>query len=223
VESVIKNLRIDLIEGINVTVPYKKTVIPFMDQLTPLAKKAGSVNTILKKNNTIIGDNTDIGGFERALKHIEYQVKDKKAFILGAGGVAPSIIVALDKMGIRNIAISNRTISKAESLKKLYPKLEIVEWGKSTSFDIIVNATSLGLKNDDFIKVRIDDTKLQKLYYDVIYNPEKTQFLKKGKDNGNKVENGKMMFIYQAQLSFKIWHGFEPKIDENVINFFKND
>ena len=88
----VKNGKID---GVNVTIPFKKSVIPFLNQLTPLAEKAQSVNTIFKKDNKVFGDNTDIGGFERALKYINYNVKNKKVFILGAGGVVSSIILVL--------------------------------------------------------------------------------------------------------------------------------
>jgi shikimate dehydrogenase len=222
-ESVIETLRSGEVDGINVTLPFKQAVIPLIDELTPLAKKAQSVNTILKKKNIIIGDNTDINGFKLALEHIKYKAKGKKAFILGAGGVSPSIIIALEKLGIKHIAISNRTISKAENLKKIYPALEIIEWGKSVDFDIAINATSLGLDKEDSINIDIVKNGSKKLFYDVIYNPEKTKFLVRGEEKKNEIENGKMMFIYQAQLSFEIWHGFRPKIDNKIINLFNYD
>ena len=96
-------------------------VIPFLDQLTPLAEEAQSVNTIFKKNNKIFGDNTDIDGFKQGLKHINYNVKDKKIFILGAGGVVPSILIALKSLEVAKITLSNRTKEKAVDLKKVYP------------------------------------------------------------------------------------------------------
>jgi shikimate dehydrogenase len=95
IESMIDELKSEKINGINVTIPFKRSVIPFLDQLTLIAKEAQSVNTIFKKDNKIVGDNTDIGGFEHGLKHINYDVQNKKVFILGAGGVVPSIILAL--------------------------------------------------------------------------------------------------------------------------------
>ena len=118
IEGIINDVREDKIEGINITVPFKKSVIPFLDKLTPLANEAQSVNTIYKENNKIIGHNTDIGGFELALKSINYDLNSKKVFILGAGGVVPSIIIALKKMGVSKIILSNRTKIKAENLKK---------------------------------------------------------------------------------------------------------
>ena len=218
IEAMIDEVKSEKINGINVTVPFKKSVIPFLDQLTLIAKEAQSVNTIFKKDNKIVGDNTDIGGFEYGLKHINYDVKNKKVFILGAGGVVPSIILALKKLGVFKISLSNRTKEKAVELKKIYKDLEVINWGECIDFDMIINATSLGLKNDDRIELDFGKIKSDKLFYDVIYNPSKTNFLLKGEELGNKIENGKMMFIYQAQLSFKIWHNILPKVDDKLLD-----
>ena len=213
----ISEVKDEKIHGINVTVPFKKYIISFLDELTPLANEAQSVNTIYKKKNKIIGDNTDIYGFELALKHINYDVKNKKVFILGAGGVSPSIILALKKMKVGKIILSNRTKKKAEELIKIYQNLEIIEWGKIPDFNMIINATSLGLHKEDEIKIDYNVIGLNKLFYDVIYNPNQTNFLSKAKKFGNKIENGKMMFIYQAQQAFNIWHEINPKIDDKTI------
>ena len=139
-------------------------------------------------------------------------------FILGAGGVAPSIIIALKRLGAAKIILSNRTKKKAENIKKIYSDLEIMDWGETPDFNMIINATSLGLKNDDEIKLNYDDIGPNKLFYDVIYNPSKTKFLSKAKQFGNQIENGKMMFIYQAQLAFKIWHNLLPKVDGKLLD-----
>ena len=179
IERIISEVKTGKIDGINVTVPFKKSVIPFLDELTFLADKTQSVNTIFKKENKVIGDNTDVGGFERSLKHINYDVKNKKVFILGAGGVVPSIILALKKLSVSKIMLSNRTEKKAKDLKKIHTDLEIIVWGQNTDFDIIINATSLGLKSDDQIKLDFSKTGSDKLFYDVIYNPTKTNFLLK--------------------------------------------
>ena len=218
VERTIAEVKQGKIEGINVTVPFKQSVIPFLDELTSIAGEAQSVNTIFKKDNKVVGDNTDIGGFEHSLKHINYNVKSKKVFILGAGGVVPSIILALKKMKVSKISLSNRTKTKAENLKKIYKELEIIDWGKNIDFDVIINATSLGLKNDDQINLNFSKTGPNKLFYDLIYNPSKTKFLIKGEELGHKIENGKMMFIYQAQLAFKIWHNILPEINNKLLD-----
>jgi shikimate dehydrogenase len=225
IEGIINEVKSDKIDGINVTVPFKKSVISFLDELTQLAKETQSVNTIFKKDNKIVGDNTDVGGFKQSLEYINYNVKNKKVFILGAGGVVPSILKALEKLGAAKVYISNRTKEKAKNLENNYKTsldLETLDWGQSPDFDIIINATSLGLKNND--KIELDYNKYKpkffgkkKLFYDVIYNPGKTNFLSKGKESGNETANGKMMFICQAQLSFKIWHNILPKIDYETI------
>ena len=218
IEGIINEVKSDKIDGINVTVPFKKSVIPYLDQLTSLADQTQSVNTIFRKDNKVIGDNTDIGGFELGLKHINYDLKNKKVFILGAGGVVSSIILALKRLGAAKITLSNRTKKKAENLKKIFSDLEVIDWGQTPDFNMIINATSLGLKNDDQIKLDYADIGPNKLFYDVIYNPGQTNFLSKAKKFGNQIENGKMMFIYQAQLAFKIWHNILPKIDKKLLD-----
>jgi shikimate dehydrogenase len=218
IKEIIMEIKNGKIDGVNVTVPFKKNVIPFLDKLTSLADQAQSVNTIFKIDNKIIGDNTDVGGFEMALKHVNYSIKNKKVFILGAGGVTSSIIIALKKMEVAQIILSNRTKEKAENLKKMYPDLEILNWGETPDFDMIVNTTSLGLKSDDHIKLDYAGIGSNKFFYDINYNQSKTNFLSKAKYFGNQIENGKMMFIYQAQLSFKIWHKILPKINEKLFD-----
>ena len=216
-ESIIQEIKNGKIDGINVTIPFKKSILPFLDQLTPIAKETQSVNTVFKKNNKVFGDNTDVEGFRCALKHINYNAKNKKIFILGAGGVVTSIIKALKRIGVSEIILSNRTKKKADVIKEIYPDLKIVEWGETPDFDMIINATSLGLKKTDEIKLNYKKLGPHKLFYDIIYNPAETNFLIEAKKFGNQVENGRMMFIYQAQLSFKIWHNILPKINQNLL------
>tara|TARA_B100000902_G_scaffold41730_1_gene49319 strand:+ start:118 stop:909 length:792 start_codon:yes stop_codon:yes gene_type:complete len=205
------------IHGINVTVPFKKAVIPYLDKLTFESESTQSVNTIHLEDNKLIGHNTDIEGFERSIQDLKLNMINKKVLVLGAGGVVPSIIFALNKMKVSEIIISNRTKSKAESLKDLFKTIKIVEWGEIPEFDIIINATSIGLKNEDKMNLDISNVGKNKFFYDVIYKPSETNFLKTGKKLGNRTENGKMMFIYQALGAFKMWHGIQPKINTEVI------
>jgi Shikimate 5-dehydrogenase len=170
----------------------------------------------------LVGHNTDIVGFEKAIKKLNFSMKGKKVLVLGAGGVVPSIIFCLKKMHVSEINISNRTLKKAENLKILFDDLNVIKWGTLPEFDVIINATSLGLFKEeinlDFSKVGKD-----KLFYDVIYNPKETNFLKKGKECGNISENGKLMFVYQASEAFKLWHGIEPEINTDILNLLDND
>jgi len=217
IKNIISEVKNEKINGINVTVPFKKAVIPFLDELSPEAKDTQSVNTIYMQNGITIGHNTDIAGFELAIKYTKYDIFKKKIFILGAGGVAPSIIYSLKKMKASKIILSNRTKEKAESLKNLFEDLEIIDWGETTDFDMIINATSIGLKNEDGLNFDYSANGPDKFYYDVIYNPRETIFLKRAKLFGNKAENGKMMFIYQAHQAFTIWNKLMPEIDDKVL------
>ena len=215
--NIIYEIKEKKISGINVTVPFKKAIIPFLEELTPEANETQSVNMIYLNNEKTIGHNTDIEGFELGIKHCKFDVKDKKVFILGAGGVVPSIIYSLNKMKASKIIISNRTKKKTDDLKNSFKDIDVVDWGEIPNFDMIINATSIGLKNEDGIKFDYSAVGPDKFYYDVIYNPKETIFLKRAKLFGNRTENGKMMFIYQALRSFNIWHKIEPIIDESVI------
>jgi shikimate dehydrogenase len=120
-------------------------------------------------------------------------------------------------MKVSKIKISNRTKEKAENLKKIFKDIEVLKWGEISNFDMIINATSLGLKKEDSLNLDFSSISRNKFFYDVIYNPSETNFLKMGRELGNKTLNGKLMFIYQALSAFSIWHGQTPKIDEDVI------
>ena len=222
IKNFIQDIKEQKITGCNVTVPFKKTVIPFLDLLSPEAEQTQSVNTIVYDKGNLIGHNTDIVGFDKAIKSLDFDLKKKKILILGAGGVVSSMVFALKKMDVLDIIISNRTKQKAEDLKILFKKLNVVEWGDLPDFDVIINATSLGLNNEI---INLDFSKIgkNKLFYDVIYNPTETNFLKKGKELGNKIENGKLMFVYQAQEAFKIWHKIEPEINSEILGLLDND
>ena len=216
-EQVILQIRNKKISGVNVTVPFKKTVIPYLDELSHESQKTQSVNTIYLKDNKVVGHNTDIVGFETSIKKSEYDPNNKEVLILGAGGVVPSIIFALIKMKVTKIKICNRTKEKAENLKKIYKNIEIIDWGETLYIDMIINATSLGLKETDNLNLNFLSVTRNKFFYDVIYNPSETNFLKMGRELGNKTLNGKLMFIYQALSAFNIWHNQKPEINENVI------
>ena len=221
IKDLIYDVKDKKISGINVTVPFKQEVIKYLDELTDQAQKTQSVNTIYLGNNGVVGHNTDVDGFKSSLKD-EYDPKNKNILILGAGGVVPSIIFALKNMRAQSITISNRTREKAENLKKSFENIKIADWGQIPNFDMIINATSVGLNVEDEINLDFSKTN-NKFFYDVIYNPTETNFLKAGKKFGNKIINGKLMFIYQAYYAFEIWHKLLPKIDEEVLKLLDYD
>ena len=214
--NLISNVKDRKIHGVNVTIPFKKDVIPYLEELTPEAEHTQSVNTIYLNNNKVTGHNTDIDGFRLAVQDIKFDISKKHILIIGAGGVVPSIIYALMKMNVNQISLINRTKKKAEDLKKLFKDLNLINWDEIQNFDMIINATSVGLKINDELNLDLSKIENNKLFYDVIYNPRETNFLKNAKTLGNKTENGKKMFIHQAAQSFKIWHGIQPEINEEV-------
>ncbi len=215
-ESVVTKIKNKKIDGVNITVPFKEKIISFCDKLSPEAEGTQSVNTISLENDKIVGYNTDIKGFKAAFENLKFNVKGKKIFILGAGGVVPSIVFSLNEMRVSEIIISNRTKDKAEKLNNFFKNISIIDWGELPNFDLIINATSVGLNDKDELDLDFSKIKNNKFFYDVIYNPRETKFLKNARKLGNETENGKKMFINQAAEAFKIWHGIQPEINEEV-------
>ena len=217
-----KSIKKGDLDGLNVTVPFKKSIIPYLDILSGDALRTQSVNTISLVKGNLIGDNTDIEGFELSLKKINYDVCGKKVLILGAGGVVPSIICALQRMNAFKIFVSNRTKKKADHLKEMFEKIDVIEWGNLQEFDIIINATTLGLKENDTFGLDFSKYGENKFFYDVIYAPFSTEFSEAGSSQNNLSENGFNMFLYQAQKAFNIWHNIEPEINQELLGFLKN-
>ena len=179
VQEIIEDLRSQKIEGLNVTASFKSEVIKFLDVLSDEAQITNSVNTIYKENDKLIGHNTDIAGFELAIRYTKYNI-EKKVLILGAGGVAPSIVYALKKLNASEIFISNRTLEKAEEIKNKFKYLKVLKWGDNYSFDMIINATSVGLNETDNINLNYENKGENQFFYDVIYNP-RNKFFKRSK------------------------------------------
>ena len=151
----------------------------------------------------------------------------KSALIIGAGGVSPSVILSLQKSGIKEISITNRTNEKCIFLKKRFSYLNITSWknlkDEIKKFDIVINATSLGLKNGDDFDFNFLNTKENIIYIDTIYNPLETKTYKFLKEEGRKVFNGLDMFIYQGQKSFYLWNKINPEIDNELIELLNSN
>ena len=197
---VISKIKKKELNGINVTLPYKQKVIPFIDRLVNDAENTKSVNTIfLDEDNLLIGENTDVFGLQAGYLKEIINPENKKALIIGAGGVSPSVIFSLQKSKIKNISITNRTHEKSIFLKKNFDFLNILEWknlkNEIINFDIIINATSLGLKNSTDFDFNFENVKDNLIFIDTIYNPLETKTVKFLKDNKYKTFNGLDMFI----------------------------
>ena len=226
-EEAISKIKSKELSGINVTLPYKQKVIKFVDRLVNDAHLTNSVNTIfLDDSNVVVGENTDVFGMQAAyLKEIENS-ESKRALVIGAGGVSPSIILSLQKSKIKDITIVNRTYDKSLFLKKKFNFLDILEWklleDEIKNFDIIINATSLGLKNGDDFNFNFSNTKSEVIYIDTIYNPLETKTFKYLRQEGRKVFNGLDMFIYQGQKSFYLWNKINPEIDDGLLELLNS-
>ncbi len=215
--KIVQKVKTGEISGLNVTVPFKQLIIPHLEKLSPEAQNTQSVNTVHLENNKLVGHNTDIAGFELAIRHIKFDTSNKNVLIVGAGGVVPSVISALKNLNTKNIFLMNRTKEKAQKIREKLEYIEIIDWGDIRDFDMIINATSLGLNKEDELGLNFESIKKKILFYDLIYNPKETKFLKSARQMMHIVENGKMMFIYQAHQSFTLWHKIMPNIDKETI------
>ena len=223
IKKVIQRVKEKELSGINITLPFKQKVIKFTNQLINDAKLTNSVNTIfLDSAENVIGENTDVFGLQAAyLKRIN-NVENKNALIIGAGGVSSSVVFSLQKSKIKSISIVNRTHDKSIFLKKNFNFLNILEWKMLeqdiSKFDIIINATSLGLKNGDDFNFNFEKMRKNSIYIDTIYNPIETKTIKYLKEKKITTFNGLEMFIYQGQKSFYLWNKINPEIDDKLID-----
>ena len=186
--------------GFNVTIPYKQSVIQYLDALSPEAEKIGAVNTILNFEGKLKGYNTDIPGFEQSLLHfIDDQIIS--ALVLGDGGASKAVQYVLNKLHIEFITVSR----KYKSGTITYQDLEdvVIEGNR-----LIINTTPLGMTphHDECPEINYDLLGDHHYLYDLIYNPSKTIFLSKGEARGCKIQNGLDMLYRQAEASWKIWN-----------------
>lgn len=221
------------IKGINVTIPYKERIIPYLDEIDPLAEKIGAVNTIKNKGKYLIGKNTDASGAKKALLDAGCELTGKKALILGAGGAAKAVSFAISE-DLDALYIANRTEKRAIKLAKdLTNKTNIKAVGKKMSIntlknlindvDILINTTPLGMY-PDIEETPISEEMLHnKLFvFDILYNPLETRLLKEAKKIGCKTLGGLDMFVNQGALAFEWWTGKKPNLNlmkEKVVEF----
>ncbi len=190
------------LRGLNVTIPYKETVIPFLDKLDKKSKEIGAVNTIvITENENLIGYNTDYYGFKKSIE--PYLKKNhKKALILGTGGASKAIAYALKKLSIDYYYVS-RTSSNNSTFTYQTLSEKIIK-----DHHIIINCTPLGTypKTNACPQIPYDAITESHILYDLIYNPEETKFLTIGKLKGAKICNGLEMLKFQADKAWDIWH-----------------
>ena len=209
--------------GVNVTVPHKIAVIPYMDEIDSWANRVGAVNTILQRDNRLHGYNTDGVGFLRSLKEEgHFNPCGKKVLIIGAGGAARAVVIALADEGVSEMIIANRTIEKCHDLAKLarLSKVDAKEMvlEKHTlallarDKTLIVNCTIMGMKHGDLEEetpLLADGISPDALVYDLVYNPTETPLLRQARIAGATPLGGLGMLVYQGAASFQIWTGVE--------------
>ena len=197
VENVFK---IDQLRGFNVTIPYKQDIISYLDELSPEAKAIGAVNTVLIENGRKIGHNTDYFGFKNSLEPL-LQPHHNKALILGFGGAAKAVAYVLDQLNIDYLVVSRNPTRNEISYEGLTK--EIID-----QFTVIINCSPVGTFPNvtDAPKIPYEFLTPNHLLYDLIYNPEVTQFLQNGLDQGAIIKNGYEMLVLQAEKSWEIWN-----------------
>lgn len=189
------------LKGLSVTIPYKESVIPFLDKLSKKAALIGAVNTIkITKKGKLKGYNTDYYGFKKALEPL-LQPHHKKALILGTGGASKGVAFALDELDIAYTFVSREAKENAIDYIRI----------NATTFDnyqIIVNATPVGTSpnTEAFPLIPYEHFTANHIAFDLIYNPAETQFLKKAKEKGAQIKNGYDMLVFQAEKAWKIWN-----------------
>ena len=218
-DDLLVRLRSGEIKGLNVTIPHKQNVIPFLDELTPTAQAIGAVNTIYFRNNKLIGDNTDADGFLLDLKRFignrESKIANRKsALILGAGGSARAVVYALMNDGW-NLAIAARRIEQAQELASYHIDVESIEltWEiRPYKFQLVVNTTPVGMTPNMNQSPWPDGLPFphEALIYDLVYNPRETKLVKDACAAGLSATTGLGMLIEQAALAFEIWTDRNP-------------
>ncbi len=209
----LKKIKID---GFNVTIPHKVEMMKYLDKIDESCSIIGAVNTVTNNDGILKGYNTDMDGFLDPFKKKKIKIQDTKILLLGAGGAARAIVAGFAKENAKHITIANRTLENANNLAQFANKvgldadaINIENVGNNLdNYDIIVNATSIGLKNEPS-PISFESIKPETVVYDIVYMPMNTDFLKNAKQNGATIIFGYEMLLGQAARAFEIWHSIE--------------
>ena len=237
-QNVVNSLREPQNIGANVTVPYKEAVLPLLDEIDDLAGSIGAVNTIVKKNDRLLGFNTDAYGFIEVLdKEGQFDPEGKQVFILGAGGVARAVCFALVQRKVASLAITDGIFERANLLvenlisdtkgtppssKDSKPDIYAFQWENLRSPEtlincaLIVHCTTIGMKDspqEGQSPLSFEVIPKKVLVYDVVYNPWLTPLLRIAQEAGANILGGLPMLVYQGAASFKLWTGREAPVD----------
>lgn len=215
------------IKGINITIPHKQTIIPFLDEVSPDAKLTGAVNTVKNKGGKLTGFNTDVGGFLRAIKEdLGFSPEGKTLFLVGAGGAARAVMSACCMNGISAVYITDILGDKAEILARDFKgnfkdikigPLSIDDKGllaeKLGAVDILVNASPAGMGGEGKPDIPVPSLNKNAVVYDLVYKPPDTNLLVEVRELGHRASGGLSMLLYQGAESFEIWIGETAPVD----------
>ncbi|MDI6858071.1 MAG: shikimate dehydrogenase [Dehalococcoidia bacterium] len=220
-EARVRSLRADGCLGANVTVPYKEAVVPFVDSLGETARKTEAINTIVNRGGRLEGHNTDVEGFRRALEETGFEPRGRRAVLLGAGGAARAVGVALAEAGAGEIVLTDvipgRAQALASRLSALVAATAVEPAGDALSkavrsCDLLINCTPLGMRHSPVERdVPVDVSLIPpgSLVFDLVYNPAATPLMEAAAARGARAAGGLAMLVYQAAASFKLWTGLE--------------
>jgi len=210
------------IRGVNVTIPHKLDVMPFLDEIDESARLIGAVNTIVNNDGHLVGYNTDGLGYVRSLKEeAEPNLSGKRILIIGAGGATRGIVYALTKEGVASVTIANRTLARAEELAEVFKgRADVRAIGNEAlqeacaNADIVINTTSVGMfPHVDETPIDASWLREDAIASDLIYNPLTTRFLEGASAKGCRIHGGLGMFIYQGAFAFEYWTGVSAPVE----------
>ena len=222
-EEAVRGLRRLGVAGFNVTIPHKTAVIPFLDDLSPEAGQIGAVNTVVRRDDRLIGFNTDAAGFLISLQRdLGFSPAGRRVLLLGAGGAARAALAALGGAGVEQVVVANRTVFRAEEMcqqyKVLAPQVDMFgvpldRLGDSAflrAFDLLVNTTSLGMEGTSIASLDLTRARPDLRVYDMVYRPAETPLLLMARHLGLPAVNGLGMLAAQGEAAFTLWTGRTP-------------
>jgi shikimate dehydrogenase len=222
-QSCVESIRIGILEGANITIPYKTDIMNHLDVISEEATSVGSVNTLRRYEDRVIGCNTDVSGFTESLKENAVSLKGLHATILGAGGAARAVAYALVNEGVRRLDILNRTLTRAERLAERFnthDTCEVHVWSNTAKFDfsetnLLVNCTPVGMSGHSINEspLRRSDLHSDMVVVDLIYNPRRTKLLQNAERAGCLVIDGTGILVFQGAAALELWVGEKPPIE----------
>jgi shikimate dehydrogenase len=232
-EEALRGVRSLAFLGVNVTIPHKETAVSIVDRVSPEVSLIGALNTIVNRRGSLVGYNTDTHGFLEALKEAGITLKGEEAIVIGAGGAARGVILALDRLGCRSIAVFNRGKARIERLLhdfrpslrsrlESFPLASLRRGDRLGNAAIVINTTPVGLRGERFFPLNYKAAPSTCVFWDLLYHTEITPFLKGARQAGHPVHNGLSMLVHQGARSFFLWTGLKARASVMRASLIRN-